>query len=475
MGNKAGYSAVVLAALGLRSGQGAGAYLWAEADPDVAALLRTYPDAQMLRRVAEIIRGWAGEEPRALWERLRAERKARGARGGADGASEWMMVQSGAWGTAPVFGTPEGWRYVGGVTADGSCPGRPVVPSFKGPEAQSAAGMADACDRLAEARDVAGTVIEHRWSFSEKGPSHGYGGPGCDGGQWDMASRDKALGCDRTAERVEQMADDIANRSLLGQWSYRRGDPDSGVNAGLLTDRGPNENGGHGAKARTVEQEAGGFERLAGEVAGWAFVTGNAYAGGDGWKPVPTARPNTGANLSADGLAASVAAVASGWPPVLVLPRIPEPADVAAWLGTPGDLEGVVVYKDWPYQNTTGYQHDLPRAEGVRFALAYAAMGAVVCCSEAEAIPELMAAGWFAAEITAGRKGQKRTFSKQQGEWLTMNREPAHRVATQSALVTVAEVPRAVVEKVERPTAPKPEAPAVVQGSLFAQPTGARE
>ena len=80
MGNKAGYADSILDALGLRSGSGADAYLWAEADPDVRALLRAYPDAAMLTRIAEIIRGWADEEPRALWERLRAERKARGRR-----------------------------------------------------------------------------------------------------------------------------------------------------------------------------------------------------------------------------------------------------------------------------------------------------------------------------------------------------------------------------------------------------------
>lgn len=59
-----------------------------------------------------------------------------------------------------------------------------------------------------------------------------------------------------------------------------------------------------------------------------------------------------------------------------------------------------------------------------------AALGATVAISEAEVvIPE-----WCAVEITAGRKGQKRTFSKQQAEWVTMNREPAHRVATQARL-----------------------------------------
>ena len=69
----------------------------------------------------------------------------------------------------------------------------------------------------------------------------------------------------------------------------------------------------------------------------------------------------------------------------------------------------------------------------VRHARAYAELGAVVAISEAEVvIPE-----WDAVEITAGRKGQKRTFSKQQSEWLTMNREPAHRVAVQAGLFAV--------------------------------------
>ena len=47
MGNKAGYAASILGALGLRSGQGADAYLWAEADPDVAAILAQFPGARI--------------------------------------------------------------------------------------------------------------------------------------------------------------------------------------------------------------------------------------------------------------------------------------------------------------------------------------------------------------------------------------------------------------------------------------------
>jgi len=216
MGSKSGYSEVILGALGLRSGQGAGAYLWAEADPDVAALLRCYPDASMLRRVAEIIRGWADEEPRALWERLRAERKARGPRVDAEGVSGWLTIGAGSlggvWGQGPT--KFEEWGH--NPKTGERFPGNP------------AAALPDACKTLAEyATGIAETTLLHRWSFSEKGPRFGYGGPGCevrtDKAEWTTADRDKALGCDVTADRFEVMAGEVAahtfvaGRSIMGK------------------------------------------------------------------------------------------------------------------------------------------------------------------------------------------------------------------------------------------------------------------
>ena len=61
----------------------------------------------------------------------------------------------------------------------------------------------------------------------------------------------------------------------------------------------------------------------------------------------------------------------------------------------------------------------------VALARRWEAAGATVCISEAEPIPELVADGWHAVDITHTRKGQRRTFSKQQAEWLTMSRPPA--------------------------------------------------
>lgn len=91
----------------------------------------------------------------------------------------------------------------------------------------------------------------------------------------------------------------------------------------------------------------------------------------------------------------------------------------------------VVVFIDPPYVGTTGYGHDLPRAEVIELARAWADVGADVYISEAEPIP---IPGWFDVEITGTRKGQKRTFSKQQREFVTCSRPPAWRPSQQGAL-----------------------------------------
>jgi len=111
-------------------------------------------------------------------------------------------------------------------------------------------------------------------------------------------------------------------------------------------------------------------------------------------------------------------------PPTSVLCCGAEEVDPAAVLEAFG-VEGaeVVAYIDPPYLNTTGYLHEFGRDEVIAVARAWDAVGATVCISEAEpVIPD-----WYAVEITDTRRGQKRTFSKQQREFLTMNREPISR------------------------------------------------
>lgn len=73
MGNKHGYGLALHRIMGLRPGQGAERFLWCEPDPGCRALLYAYTDREVMQEAARIIRGWANEEPRSLWERLRAE------------------------------------------------------------------------------------------------------------------------------------------------------------------------------------------------------------------------------------------------------------------------------------------------------------------------------------------------------------------------------------------------------------------
>lgn len=98
----------------------------------------------------------------------------------------------------------------------------------------------------------------------------------------------------------------------------------------------------------------------------------------------------------------------------------------------PDDLTGWVVYFDPPYLNTSGYSFgNLGREEVLRLAKEWAFRGAIVAVSEAEPLP---LEGWHHVQIDHARKGAKRTFSKQQSEWLTMSVPPANVPAKQFSL-----------------------------------------
>ena len=353
MGNKAGYSKIILGVLGLHSGQGAGAYWWAEADQDVAALLRIYPDPEALLEVARIIRGWADEEPRALWERLRAERRERGSRSDPGGVAGWIVTGA--------------WNYVQG---DDRGPHRWAFVGPAGNKRGDAEQLSDHAARLAEYAMIAASnrLIcvsgDDLLNTGQGGTTHG----------GEFATSPEAV-----AEGMERVAGWMVGGSL----SFRQGE----IESGYAGDPGEDSNRYGDPRVRTSDRAV---------------------------------------NLSA-----------RGWPPVRVSPSIPTAAEVSAAIGTPGDLEGCIVYSDPPYINTTGYGHDLSRAAVVEMALDCAAMGATVAISEQTPIAELD--GWESVEISDGRVGQKRTFSAQKREYLTMNRTPGFKIPTQSNLFGVSE------------------------------------
>jgi len=302
MGNKHGYALPILHVMGLSAGQGAERFLWCEPDPGCRALLHAYTDREVMQEAARIIRSWKDEEPRALWERLRAEGEVKV--GEPREVARWAFTV----GNQSAYGT----QYRARRWDDS---GKPQNPP-------------DRIARIMQAHHLPASVASDAVAVDPR---------------------------------------EVARWALLAQGCYRRGFPESGYDDEAA--RGRN----HPAFVVQASMEA------AAECA--ATVA-------------PDARPITPADL----------------PP------------------------GTVVFADPPYVGTTGYANDLPRAAVVDLAHRWHAAGARVYISEAEPLPELTAEGWHAVEITSQRRGQKRTFSKQQREWLTCSHPPAWTPPVQRAL-----------------------------------------
>ena len=375
MGAKTGYADTILRVLGLVPGQRAAAYLWCEPDPGVRLLLEAYRDGALAKAAAAIIRSWAGEDPRALWERLRAEGPPRCPDGDVEAGEvarwTWLVLRSVAFkgpqaGYMPGDDEDGSGRWVN--TQDGAADkwgATPTLPAAIAPDA-----------RQVDPREVA------RWLYvikaSQNSTGHAYG-PHC-GGRNPRTGEASPFRLSVNRISIEEaptlpaaIAPDarqvdpreVARQLVTGHWAYRRGEPASGFAESLA-----------GAKIGPVA------DRLA------------------------ACRP---------------------------LPALIHP-DARAVDPGPALPPGTVCYMDPPYVGTTGYASDLPRAEVVALALRWAAAGAVVCVSEAEAIPELVAEGWHAVRIDGERVGQRRTFSRQQAEWLTLSRAPAWVPSVQGAL-----------------------------------------
>lgn len=379
-GAKTGYADAILKILGLHPGQKAALYLWCEPDPGVRLLLHAYRDARLAREAAAIIRSWAGEDPRALWERLRAEGAPRLP---ADAGEVARFVMVSGWAAhgkdAEHYGGP-------GRCGDKTCAltiagaarradALPTLPATIAPDA-----------RAVDPREVArwaqitasNRLINVAWSDADgRWQNTGAGGTTFGGDAFATRPERTAEGFDAVADGMPAVVTpdaravdprEVARWCNLAHYAYRQGEPDSGFNPSLLREYLPTATN-HGNKPRTVQVVAERFD----------------------------ATPAV---------------------PALIHPD-------ARTLDPPALPPGTVVFCDPPYQNTTGYAHDLPRAEVVALARRWAAAGATVAVSEAEPIPELVAEGWFAVEITGERVGQARTFSKQKSEWVTLNRPPA--------------------------------------------------
>ena len=218
---------------------------------------------------------------------------------------------------------------------------------------------------------------------------------------------------------------EAARWCYVADHSYRRGFPKSGFRDDLAAyQRGTRGKPRHAA-TRNAEN-IGSLPTIPGEItdeavdpreaARWcvseAWTNQNQrYMGPD--RPSKCHPPGWVASITLDGLNGRVS----------TLPALPGEITDGA-VEPPLLPPNTVVYIDPPYVNTTGYKHNLGRDRVVELALAWHAAGATVCISEQEAIPELVAAGWGSVDVTGKRQGQKRTFSKQNSEYLTVSPTP---------------------------------------------------
>jgi len=309
MGAKTGYANVILACFGLTPGGKADAYLWCEPDPGARLLLQALPQPDVLREAASVLRGWASQDPRTLWEALRKE----GAPKGVDGREVAR------------------WAHLCGVSFNGKDPSAGFGGWFR-------------------PRVCKGEVVAH---MRQQGEPVGLSEALLDLPDFPPVTITEDA---RTVDPRE-----VARTLLTGVWSYKQGMPESGF-------IGPGQRRQDTSATATATAQ---IASLCGAVN--AVITDNACA--------------------------------------IIPPQLPP---------------GTVVFADPPYLNTSGYGHDLPRSEVVRMARLWSDAGAFVGVSEQEPIPELIADGWHAVEITHGRKGQKRTFSRQSAEFLTLNRPPVN-------------------------------------------------
>lgn len=386
MGAKTGYADVILRVLGLRPGQGSAdrtRYLWCEPDAGVRLLLEALRDKELALAAAAIIRGWRDEDPKALWTRLKDEGPVVAPSVDPREVARWVHLTCQAF-RSEEAGT-EGWGgcflYANKRTqtlrypAEGTAQRVHDLPTLPATITDDARGV--------DPREVA------RWSW--------------------IAGHEDAHGTNLKPQYDPE---------YVGPWKPCKP-------SGWLADRYT----GAPSLPATITDDARTIDPR--EVARYArILTANRLV-----NPNPETWTNTGRGGYKHGGAefcTPIESLAEGFSKAVEVPATI--TDDARTVEPPTLPAGTCCFIDPPYVGTTGYQHDLGRPEVVALARKWAEAGAFVAISEAEPISALVAEGWSTVEITGERKGQKRTFSKQQREWLTLSRAPRWRPSVQGSL-----------------------------------------
>lgn len=451
MGAKTGYADCILRVLGLAPGARAAHYLWCEPDPGVRLLLEAYRDADLARAAAGIIRGWADEEPRALWERLRAEGPPRLPATGAE-VARWAVV--GAW----SFRAGEPDSGFNRSEAEGHPDSRKYPRDCARLSVDHAALPTLPATITPDARDVhppalpPGTIVYMDPPYSDVAPmippvpaAQFLPLGTCGREEGDAALR--ASGLDHLREPVTHLRmavlevlraagvqakvlDTVVERIVIDVvddlvWSQFASDV-------ALHDKAMLANAPAVAHEHPVPVLDPALA-LAGAAEGCLGLD----IGGDlrQFALRCQAQPGAAAKLSQ----------AVAWAGCALSRRRAPGAREGGSADLAGDLERHCLLRlrvrldtnthlRLPGRKTTGYASDLPRSEVVALARRWQVAGARVCISEAEPIPELTADGWHAVRIDGERVGQARTFSRQKAEWLTLSHPPAWRPSVQAGL-----------------------------------------
>jgi hypothetical protein len=137
--------------------------------------LEAYRDPDLAREAASIIRGWVDEEPRALWERLRAEGPPRGVEAGE--VARWARLTT-ANRLIPATWVDGQWRNTGdgGSTFGGDefcTPAVDLAEKFEASVGDMPATV-EADARRVDPREVARWVWTWGRSYNTKGPDAGF-------------------------------------------------------------------------------------------------------------------------------------------------------------------------------------------------------------------------------------------------------------------------------------------------------------
>ena len=426
MGAKTSLAGAILGAMGLQPGQGAEAVVLVDAGP-WGHVWGSLLDPTCSQQVAKVLRSWAGEDPRALWERLAATAPADSTIWAPGEVAAYLWVQGRTCNNTPAWPGAAGWV----MTEKRSGRGKPAVQRGEHPDHRGMRNTGTVADRIEaiaswlvlQGRVCNGVQVGHdgeRLVCSDHATGRTQAaaqtGPGRGVHQATIAERVDWLATWLTLQAHSPSSVPVVVEN--GEWRMG-GDPNPASPPTKVLQRGN--------KPPQLGDVAGRVER----IAAWLFRRGNSWRGaGDDWRRADNQDRPGQCQITPATLAERVDALTRG--PVDLVAALRQDATA---LQPPDRVpDGTVVYCDPPYEGRTGYGYDLPRARVLEVARAWADAGALV--SEAEPLP---LPGWHHVEITSARTRHSADWQRHR-EFLTMNRPSAVRVSAPLRQTTLAEV-----------------------------------